>query len=113
MDTSSKKRKLWDVSNMQPAIESIQNGMSFGVASQTFGIPKTTLYNRINAGFGTIKAGRKSALSSEEERQLGNYLLFMANAGTPVTQRAAINTATRLAAHRYVEESFLHGNCYI
>ena len=100
MDNPRKKHKLWDETTLQSALDSIHSGMSFGVASKTYGIPKTTLYNRITLGRDPKKAGRKCALTYEEEKQLVNYLLFMANAGTPVTQTTAIETASRLAAHR-------------
>ena len=87
---------------MQNALESINNGMSYGIASDTFGIPKSTLHKRIRIGPNLKKVGKKTALSTEEEKQLVNYLLFMANAGTPFTPGAAIDTAARIAGHRYL-----------
>ena len=52
--------------------------------------------SRIPAG---VDAG---LLTQYEETQLINYLQFMAKAGTPVTPRTAMDTASRLAAHRYI-----------
>ena len=44
--------------------------------------------------------GKKTSLTHYEETQLLNYLEFMAKAGTPVTPKTAMDTASRLAAHR-------------
>ena len=45
MESKKVKKKRWDETDVQRAIKSI--GMSYGQASHIYGIPKTTLYNRV------------------------------------------------------------------
>ena len=94
------KKKCWDEADVQKAIESIVNGMSYGQASHIYGIPKTTLYDRVKNVGKLSHHDRKPAFTKLEEIQLVNFSKFMANAGTPVTQETAVDTAIRFAAHR-------------
>ncbi|KAF5288582.1 hypothetical protein FQA39_LY15361 [Lamprigera yunnana] len=82
--TSTKKRKIWDKGAMQRAIAAVRGGeMGTLLASQTFGVPRTTLQScakmiDVNPTEAVqLKLGRKPVLSPELETQLVEYILIM------------------------------------
>ena len=47
MESKKVKKKRWDETDVQRAIESIGMSYMYGQASHFYGIPKNTLYNRV------------------------------------------------------------------
>ena len=71
---------------MIKAITAVENGTSIRHASELYGVPKSTLYDRVagRVQHGT-RPGPLSYLSEEEEEELVSFLIGCANIGYPHT----------------------------
>ena len=73
---------------MEAAINSYKDGMGVIKAAALHGIPKTTLKDRVSGRVAHgSKSGPKSYLSSQEEKQLTEYLLEVSEAGYGKTRK--------------------------
>jgi hypothetical protein len=82
----------WTEENMEKAIETVRNGsMSQRQAAFTFGVPRTTLNDRI-LGKHNGKHGRETLLSSTCETLLVTLLLFMSDIGFAMNKLQVIDT---------------------
>lgn len=69
------------------AVKAVRDGtMSFGEASKHFGVPKTTLHDRINSK-ATEDLGRPTELSKDEEELVVERLQVMGEWGFPLTTK--------------------------
>ena len=98
---SKRKYKQYDEIKMQEAIDCVEDGMSKYQAAIKFKVPRKTLENRISKG-APQKPGTYTHLSTEDEEQLLKYIMFMSDAGTPVTPKWIRETAGRIASERWV-----------
>ena len=82
---STQKRKTYSSETLQSAVESVnKDGRKVLEASKTFGVPRTTLADKVN-GRHTGTYGGTTALSGEDEEALVQYILYMASIGHPLT----------------------------
>ena len=81
-DNRPKKRKCWEDESMTRAMKAVQKGQSISQAARVFGVPKTTLYDRVSGRvqYGT-NPGPQSYLNSKEEKELSSYLKHCARVG--------------------------------
>lgn len=77
-ETNKKKRKQWNVANMNLAVEAVKNkSMGYLKASKTFGVPKGTLEKYVKKNCICPRSGRKPTLPDTLETTLVEYLLEM------------------------------------
>ena len=80
-----KKYSKWSPEQMQKAITAVrENGVSISAAAKEHNVPRKTLSDKVNEKH-PLKPGRKTALSSEEELALVNYITYMADHAFPLT----------------------------
>lgn len=95
--------------NLQDAIENIRhNQMSYGEASRLYGVPKTTLYNKIQ----NVHNGRRGAtttLTKSQEDELAEWILKHQEYGDPRTKQDLINTACEIAQLDNESNQFKNG----
>ena len=78
----SEFNRKWTDEDLERALDAVRNGMSYGKASQLFGIPKTTLYDRSKGKVEKERRnGPKSYLGEEIEDALAKWLKKMALLG--------------------------------
>ena len=79
-----KKYKQWTEESMLGALKAVSEGMGVNRAAEEFGIPKTTLKDRISGKVihGT-KSGRTPYLTLEEEDELVQFIVSSAKMGYP------------------------------
>ena len=91
--------KLYSEKDISRAIEMVENGTKTKNAAEICKIRRTTLIRRMKV-HRRQRRGRKPLLSSSDESKISSYVVFMANAGIPVTHKRIRETAARLASHR-------------
>ena len=94
------KRKEWDESQMEKAIKLVKGGMSKYEAAKKCNVERKTLSYRITKGQ-LQKPGTKTHLSHGDEDQLLRYIIFMSDAGAPVSPKWIRETVGRIACERY------------
>ena len=89
-----KTRKQWSDESMLAAIEAVKNGETLLRAAVTFGVPRTTLGDRIRGKVvhGT-KCGPRPYLSPEEELQLSEFIVEVSQTGYGKPRREIITLA--------------------
>ena len=98
-----KKLKLWSEEQMSLAVEAVRSGeMGVRRAHQEFGVPKSTLHDRIS---GRVQEGAVSGpqayLTKEEEDELVHFLVECAQFGFPRTRKQVISIAQAVASQRH------------
>ena len=98
-----KKLKLWTEEQMSLAVEAVRSGeMGVRRAHQEFGVPKSTLYDRVS---GRVQEGAVSGpqayLTKEEEDELVHFLVECARFGFPRTRKQVIAIAQSVASQRH------------
>jgi len=82
-------RGNYDLSNVQLAVEAVQNGMSFRAAAERYKVPKTTICDRVK---GKVKidvkrSGPGSVLTPAEEELLAKHILSCGRIGYPLNKK--------------------------
>ena len=74
---------------IESAEEDMKKGLSFRAASKKYGIPKTTLHDHIKGKFKgyETRMGPNRFFTDEEEADLSRQLLYMSDAGYPLTRK--------------------------
>lgn len=81
-------RGKWNADNMQNALTAIRNGYSVNKASINFAIPRRTLRDYIKKNVAVkLPMGRKCILNSDEESNLCQRIIRLAEIGYPLTSR--------------------------
>ena len=96
--------KVWTESKLYRAFEAVQNGMSIRRAAEAYGVPRTTLQDRISGRvpFGT-KSGPAKYLSDEEEEELYKFITGCASVGYARSKQEIISMVRNAVAAK--------GNC--
>lgn len=82
---SRKVRCQYDQHKLEAAVAAVrQKRMTYLMASSTFGVPKSTIENALKQKYGST--GIKTVLSTEEEGELVQWIIYTANRGFPVTR---------------------------
>ena len=101
------KRKQWTEEAMIGAIRAVQdNGSSANQAAKTFGVPPSTLKDRISGRVlhGT-KPGPAPYLSREEEDKLESYVVESCNLGYGKTRRQIKGIVEKVAIEKHKKGS--------
>ena len=85
-DTRPSKYSQWDDVSMVKAFAVVELGMSIRRASEMYGVPKSTLHDRV---LGKVQHGSRPGttpyLTVEEEEELVNFIIKCATIGYPHT----------------------------
>lgn len=74
------------------AIQAVKNGASQFAAAKKFGIPRSTLFNKITGKTQMGKPGPDTVLLPEEENTIEKWLFALAVRGFPVTKRQLLRS---------------------
>lgn len=73
--------KMWDEQKMRAAVEGVRSKtFTLGKASKFFGIPKSTLSDKVNDKY-PVEKRIKTILTPEEERKLALWLITLVKKG--------------------------------
>lgn len=88
--TIKKKKKCYDKEQMKLALAKVRSGaMNKSEASRVYGIPRTTLLDRLAGRVDDeCRSGPPTALPKEDEARLAAHVVGMANAGFPYTRKS-------------------------
>ena len=79
-----KKYKQWTDESMQGALKAVTEGMGINRAAMEYGVPRTTLKDRVAGRVQHgCKSGRSPYLTQQEEQELVDYLVICSNIGYP------------------------------
>ena len=91
-------RKQWSSESMAAAIEMIEGGMGVREASRLYNLPYETLRRRVNHVVNVeCRPGPPTVLTDEEEKQLADYCVKMADMGFGLSREDVMLTAFRIA----------------
>ena len=102
MVTPKNKNKGWDQEVMLAAMKACaEEGLTVYEASKRFGVPRTTLFRRVQARVDPLcSAGRPTSRSKEEEMALVHYIKYMHKIRFPVDRTQVINIAWAIDIRR-------------
>ena len=82
---------------MQLALRQVRGGMSQKKAANLYGVPRTTLNDKVRGRCPELgKPGPGTVLSTNEERLLAQHIKNMAAAGFPMTRKDLLTEVKRL-----------------
>ena len=89
--------KVWDEVSMENAVKEVELGESVRRAAEMYGIPRSTLHNRVTGktSFYT-KPGPDPYLNLEEEKELASFLILSAKIGYPHTRNQVLAMVQRI-----------------
>lgn len=85
---SGAKHSQWDKEQMQRAIQACKHhDMTPSAAAETYNVPRRTLVDRLRGKVreDCTSAGRRRALTLDQEKDLCSYITYMAGRGFPLT----------------------------
>ena len=97
--------KYWDEARMQRAIDAcVSGGMAIRQAALRFGVPKSTLGDRISGRvLPGASCGPKGYLTPEEEEELVNFLLRCAAMGYPKSRHEVLALVKRILEKKRID----------
>jgi len=86
---------------MKAAMKAVSEGLSVNQASRYYGVPKTTLHDRVSGRvIHGVKPGPRPYLSPAEEEELGNYLKDCAKMGYGKTRKDVLGIVQSTASDK-------------
>ena len=74
--------KQWSKEDLKLAIKAVKDGWTIRRAAEEFGVPKSTLYDRVSGHVAfEARSGPPRYLNDQEEKQLVNFLIGCAKVG--------------------------------
>ena len=112
MDTSHTTEKQWKQHDMNKAYDACTSGrLSVYAASKMYGVPRTTLNDRVLGKVPLVACkGPGTALTNEEETSLKHYISYMADHGFPLTRDAIIHYAWAIDSRRPENQQYFGAN---
>lgn len=103
------KKKKYTNEDVEKAIDAVRrNGMSVNAAAKSFGIPQSTLQDKISGKYAVqAKVGRPSVLMPEEENILVHWVINLAKLGFPVSKDQLISSVSKLVKELNRETPFV------
>lgn len=75
---------------MDKAVSAVEKGESVRVAAEKFGVPRSSLHDRVTGKVQRDQAGRAPYLTAEEEEELVKFLIKCSNIGYPHTRAQSL-----------------------
>lgn len=83
--------------DLNKALDAVAEGMSYGKASRTYGVPKTTILYKFNGKYPVkCRMGPPTVLSTLEEKLLSDWILHMQKCGFPITKFQLLESVQKL-----------------
>lgn len=83
---------------MKAAMDAMEKGQTLSQAAREYGVPKTTLSDRVSGRvIHGVKPGPRPYLSSKEDKELGSFLKDCAKVGYGKTRRDVLSIAQCVA----------------
>ena len=98
--------------NIHAALTAIrEHGMSIRKASREFGIPKTTLLDKFHgrSAVDARKVGPATILTQDEEKELSQWLIYLAKTGFPRKKHDLLNTVMKIVRDDQRKTPFRNG----
>ena len=82
------KYREYNSENVRAAVAAVEGGMSFRKAAKMYGIPKTTIHDRVagRIALTTTRSGPPTILTPAEEDQLVNHIIKCGKVGYPLSK---------------------------
>ena len=100
----------WDDISMIKAMTAVEGGMSIRRASEEYGVPKSTLYDRVS---GRVQHGCRPGpagyLTVEEEEELAHFLLRCAEIGYPHTLAQVLAIVQQVVSYKGIDKVVTQG----
>lgn len=100
----------WDDVSMTKAMSAVEGGMSIRLASELYGVPKSSLHDRIS---GKVQHGTRPGptpyLTSEEEEEFVIFLIHTADIGFPRTIAQVLALVQQLLDFKGIDKVCTHG----
>lgn len=106
MYTRKTERKSWSSDNLKTAIEAVNGGSSIRKAARDFNIPETTIRDNMKRALPSDSLGRKATFTPEQEQELVNHVIKLANLFYGVTPLGLRKIAYDFAAKNNIEHRF-------
>ncbi|XP_055527923.1 uncharacterized protein LOC129720460 [Wyeomyia smithii] len=99
--SSSRKLSKYKQQDIEQALEMVRRGVFVRYAAKVYGIPQSTLRDKINYKYpGNSSPGKSPILSQEEEAKIEKWAISVARAGFPVTKNQL-----RVSVAQYLKRS--------
>ncbi|XP_055698570.1 uncharacterized protein LOC129799015 isoform X1 [Phlebotomus papatasi] len=108
MPKERKKNRLYEQDDMEKALEAFRKGNSLRQSARKFGVPRTTLRDKI-IGRSQGSVGHPLALSRKHEDLLVKWVLEMADSGHPITKDQLLDTIQMLCTTMNIKNRFTDG----
>lgn len=93
--------KQWSKKDLQLAIKAVKNGWTIRRAAEEFGVPKSTLYDRVSSLVAfEARSGPPRYLNDQEEKQLVNFLIGCAKGGYAKSRTEVLAIVQSLVAKK-------------
>lgn len=105
--------RKWDEVNMMNAMLAIERGNSLRQAAEMYQVPKSTLFDHVSGkvAFGA-RSGPDPYLTMEEEEELVNFLLEVADVGYPHTKKQVFSIVQEVLSTKRINSS-VGGNVFV
>ena len=102
--------RQWASKNMEGALLAVENGASVRRAAEIYGVPKSSLHDRL-AGKVELHAtsGPRPYLSVAEEEELVSFLLQMARIGYPYTRKQVLALVQEIINSKGIDTTITNG----
>ncbi|XP_071640828.1 uncharacterized protein [Temnothorax longispinosus] len=105
-----KIRKKWTQAEVNDALGLIRSGRSVFSVSKITGIPKTTLLDKLKGRRPlAASSGPATVLTTKEEEELENWILYLSKRGFPVTKTILVHSVAELVKKLRRETPFTEG----
>lgn len=95
--TRGEYSKKYTKEDLRTAIEKIKNNeISYGAASKTYNVPKTTLFNKMRNDHNN-RRGATTVLTKDQENELADWILLHQKYGDPRTKHDMVIAAGEIA----------------
>ena len=102
--------RTWKHEQMEKAFAAVEKGTSIRKAAELYGVPRSTLHDRVSGRVELgCKPGKKPYLTIEEEEEVVSFLLKCAKIGYAHTRKEVIALIQRIAESKGVSQSVSSG----
>jgi len=107
MPKEKKKQSSYSQEDVEKALKSIGEGMTYRKAAEKYHIPRTTLYSKIQNIYPmNAKKGPASILSTSEEQKIIDWIDYCAERGFPITKTQLLDTVQKFVTELGIENPF-------
>ena len=108
LDLGASKTRRYSPSKLVAAVQMVESGaMSRKKAAVTFGVPRTTLIDKLSGRYKLGSTpGRSTVLTKAEELNLVEYCMLMASIGYPLKKDELLSEVKRVLDQRLLRPTY-------